>query len=117
MAKKNQNNSDDLRQESDEDLDDVVDSVIGVDEKEKNSQQNPQDELPIEELLANSCKNGCRDMYGHSPGRERAYCLRPDHWRNRASTSRSDDKKIRTRFAHRYAQGKTSRRGATNTGG
>ena len=35
MAKKNQNNSDDLRQESDEDLDDVVDSVIGVDEKEK----------------------------------------------------------------------------------
>lgn len=56
MAKKNQNNSDDLRQESDEDLDDVVDSVIGVDEKEKNSQQNPQDELPIEELLANSAK-------------------------------------------------------------
>ena len=56
MAKKNQNNSDDLRQESDEDLDDVVDSVIGVDEKDKNSQQNPQDELPIEELLANSAK-------------------------------------------------------------
>ncbi|MEC8249993.1 MAG: aminopeptidase [Candidatus Thermoplasmatota archaeon] len=56
MARKNQNNSDDLRQESDEDLDDVVDSVIGVDEKEKNSQQNPQDELPIEELLANSAK-------------------------------------------------------------
>ena len=56
MAKKNQNNSDDLSQESDEDLDDVVDSVIGVDEKDKNSQQNPQDELPIEELLANSAK-------------------------------------------------------------
>ena len=56
MAKKNQNNSDDLRQESDEDLDDVVDSVIGVDEKEKNSRQNSQDEPPIEELLANSAK-------------------------------------------------------------
>ncbi len=56
MAKKHQNNADDSRQASDEDLADVVDSVIGIDEKEKNLQDNPEDELPIEELLANSAK-------------------------------------------------------------
>ena len=56
MAKKSKEKSEELRQNPDEDLDDVVDSVIGVDEKVNSGQETSDSETPLEELLAGSAK-------------------------------------------------------------
>ena len=56
MAKKQQDNPDDSRLESDEDLDDVVDSVIGAEENSKEITDSGTEEVSIEELLAASAK-------------------------------------------------------------
>ena len=56
MAKKQQDNPDDSRLESDEDLDDVVDSVIGAEENSKEITDAGTEEVSIEELLAASAK-------------------------------------------------------------
>ena len=56
MAKKQQDSPDDSRLESDEDLDDVVDSVIGAEENSKEITDSGTEEVSIEELLAASAK-------------------------------------------------------------
>ena len=56
MAKKQQDNPDDSRLESDEDLDDVVDSVIGAEDNPKEITDAGTEEVSIEELLAASAK-------------------------------------------------------------
>jgi len=55
MARKKQDNPEETRKEPDEDLDEIVDSVIGSNDKEKTVQEPTNDES-IEELLSASAK-------------------------------------------------------------
>ena len=55
MARKKQDNPEETRTESDDDLDEIVDSVIGSDDKEKTVQV-PNEEESISELLSASAK-------------------------------------------------------------
>ena len=56
MAKKKQDVPDDTRLEQDEDLEEIVDSVIGVEDKDTTPGNNDGDDSSIEELLSASAK-------------------------------------------------------------
>ena len=56
MARKKQDVPDDTRLEQDDDLEDIVDSVIGTEDKEKTSEISENSEASIEELLSASAK-------------------------------------------------------------
>ena len=56
MARKKQDVPDDNRLEQDDDLEDIVDSVIGTEDKEKTSEISENSEASIEELLSASAK-------------------------------------------------------------
>ena len=56
MARKKQDVPDETRLEQDDDLEDIVDSVIGTDYKEKTSEISENSEASIEELLSASAK-------------------------------------------------------------
>ena len=56
MARKKQDVPDDTRPQQDDDLEDIVDSVIGTDDKEKTSVISENSEASIEELLSASAK-------------------------------------------------------------
>ena len=56
MARKKQDVPDDTRLEQDDDLEDIVDSVIGTEDKEKTSEISENSEASIKELLSASAK-------------------------------------------------------------
>ncbi len=56
MARKKQDGPDDTRPEQDDDLEDIVDSVIGIGDKTVNSESTENDEASIKELLNTSAK-------------------------------------------------------------
>ena len=56
MARKKQDTPDETRHNSDEDLEEIVDSVIGTEDKEKQSPNTPNDEPSVDEKLAASAK-------------------------------------------------------------
>ena len=56
MARKKQDKPDETRHNSDEDLEEIVDSVIGTEDKENQSSNTPDNEPSVDEKLAASAK-------------------------------------------------------------